>query len=216
VATGYVLVVDDDERFQTLVSDVLHRGGFRTREASSGEEALRAARKERPTFVLLDVHLPGMSGYDVCRELRAEFGEQLPIVFVSGERTEPFDRVAGLRLGADDYLVKGFDPAELLARVDRLVGRAQAGDSETTTSPFRLTKRELEVLGHLVRGFTPKETAHELTISRKTVATHIQNILTKLDVHSQAQAVAVALQSGVFDFPTNNNELGERSRARSH
>jgi DNA-binding response OmpR family regulator len=201
---GLVLVVDDDDRFRALVSEVLRRGGFRTREASTGEEALRAARKERPSLVLSDVHLPGMSGYDVCRELRAEFGEQLPIVFVSGERTEPFDRVAGLRLGGDDYLVKGFDPAELLARVDRLVGRAQAGDSETSASPFRLTKRELEVLGHLVHGFTPKETAQELTISPNTVATHIHNILTKLDVQSQAQAVAVALQSSLFNSSTRD------------
>jgi DNA-binding NarL/FixJ family response regulator len=193
---GLVLVVDDDDGFRALVSEILHRGGLRTREASTGEEALEAARKERPSFVLLDVSLPGMSGYDVCRELRAEFGERLPIVFVSGARTEPFDRVAGLRLGADDYIVKGFDPSELLARVDRFVGRAH----EAPTSPFRLTKRELEVLGHLVRGFTPKETARELAISRKTVATHIQNILTKLDVHSQAQAVAVALQSSLFDL----------------
>jgi len=182
------------------VAETFRRGGLMIREASNGEDALKAARKERPRIVLLDVNLPGMSGYDVCRELRAEFGERLPIVFVSGERTESFDRVAGLRLGGDDYIVKGIDPSELLARVDRLVGRARAGDSEAATSPFRLTKRELEVLGHLVRGFTPKETALELAISRKTVATHIQNILSKLDVHSQSQAVAVALQSSLFDL----------------
>jgi DNA-binding NarL/FixJ family response regulator len=193
------LVVDDDADFRTLVTDIFRRGGVTVREASNGEEALEAARKERPSFVLLDVNLPGLSGYDVCRELRAEFGERLPIVFISGERTEPFDRVAGLRLGGDDYIVKGINPSELLARVDRLVGRARAGDPQAATSPFRLTKRELEVLGHLVSGFTPKETALELGISRKTVATHIQNILTKLDVHSQTQAVAVALQSNLFD-----------------
>jgi DNA-binding NarL/FixJ family response regulator len=211
----FVLVVDDDDTFRSLVSEILHRGGYRTRGAATGEEALRVARKKRPSFVLLDVNLPGMSGYDVCRELRAEFGEQLPIVFVSGERTERFDRVAGLRLGADDYIVKPFDPSELLARVDRFVGRAQAIFSEAATSPFRLTKRELEVLDYLVRGFTSKETAGELTISRKTVATHIQNILTKLDVHSQAQAVAVALQSSMFDFSTRDSEPGERSRTHS-
>jgi len=202
------LVVDDDDDFRALMAEIFRRGGFTIREASNGEDALKAARKEPPSFVLLDVNLPGMNGYDVCRELRAEFGERLPIVFISGERTEPFDRVAGLRLGGDDYIVKGIDSSELLARVDRLVRRARAAHSQAATSPFRLTKRELEVLAHLVRGFTPKETALELRISRKTVATHIQSILTKLDVHSQSQAVAVALQSNIFEsIPRDDNSI---------
>ena len=77
---------------------------------ATGEEALELARLERPSLVLVDVNLEGMSGYDVCRILRANFGDAVPIIFVSGDRTEAFDRVAGLRLGADDYLVKPVDP----------------------------------------------------------------------------------------------------------
>jgi DNA-binding NarL/FixJ family response regulator len=139
-----------------------------------------------------------MSGYDVCRILRAQYGDELPIVFVSGERTEPFDRVAGLRLGADDYIVKPFDPHELLARVDRLVARSRAETVDGDGRPFNLTRRELEVLELLIDGLRPKEIARELSISSKTGATHIQNILVKLGVHSQGQAIATALESGLI------------------
>jgi DNA-binding NarL/FixJ family response regulator len=208
---GSILVIDDDSGSRALLSEVLKRGGYRICEAAKGAEAVNAARRDRPSLVLLDVHLSGMSGYDVCRELRAEFGELLPIVFISSDRTEPFDRVAGLRLGADDYIVKPFDSDELLARVDRLVGRA---DSEAATEPtqlFRLTKRELEVLRQLAAGRSPKEIGRELSVSRKTVSTHIQNILIKLDVHSQAQAVGFAFRNGLIDTPAGKGrDEGQR------
>jgi DNA-binding NarL/FixJ family response regulator len=201
---GCILVVDDDAELRALLAELLEHRGYRVREAGRGEHALATARQERPDLVLLDVNLPGMSGYDVCRELRAAFGEHLPILFISGERTEPFDRVAGLRLGADDYIVKPFAPDALLARVDRFVDHAPHAEDEqepAPASPSRLTKRELEVLQLLADGRRPKEIGRELAVSRKTVSSHIQNILIKLDVHSQAQAVAVAYRSGLIDVP---------------
>ena len=194
-------MVDDDAGCREVITAVLRHGGHTTREAASGEAALAEVRAERPSLVLLDVHLGGLSGYDVCRRLRAEYGPELPIIFISGERTEPFDQVAGLRLGGDDYIVKPFDPGELLARVDRLIDREGSAThaAELTDAPFDLTKREGEVLKLLVGGLRPKEIARELSITNKTVATHIQNILNKLDVHSQGQAIAVALQSGLIE-----------------
>lgn len=191
-----IVVVDDDECFRELVSGVLKRAGYAVRDVATGEEALEAVRLGRASLVLVDVRLGGMSGYDVCRVLRANFGEALPIVFLSGERTESFDRVAGLRLGADDYIVKPFDPDELLARVDRLVGRTRSGISSPASPSFKLTRREVDVLELLVGGLRTKEIARELSISKKTVATHIQNIFTKFGVHSQAQVIAAALSSG--------------------
>jgi len=94
------------------------------------------------------VTLPALSGYEVCHQLREEFGESLPIILVSSERTEPFDRVAGILIGADHYVVKPFAPDELLARVRRLVG------SRVPVAPrvaFKLTARETEVLRLLAR-----------------------------------------------------------------
>src|SRR5215218_5490099 len=120
-AGASILVVDDDDAVLALLTALLERQGYRVHQASSGEGALSSARAERPNLVLLDVELPHMSGYEVCRQLREDFGESLPIVFVSGARAEPYDRAVGIRLGADDYIVKPFAPDELVARVDRLI-----------------------------------------------------------------------------------------------
>src|SRR5262245_13343448 len=98
---GRILVVDDDAGFRELIRTVLQRAGYDVVEALTGEEALALAGGETPSLVLLDVNLPGTSGYAVCNELRQALGDQLPIIFLSGERTESFDRVAGLLIGAD-------------------------------------------------------------------------------------------------------------------
>jgi DNA-binding NarL/FixJ family response regulator len=191
-ATGedWILVVDDDAACRTLLSSLLGRVGFGTREAATGSEALAAVASERPAAVILDVELPGISGYEVCRELRDRFGQELPIVFVSGTRVESFDRAAGIMLGADDYVVKPFDPDELLARVRRLA--SHAGRRESARGGHDLTRREREVLGLLASGNAQEEIANRLFITSNTVATHIQRILGKLGVHSRAQAVALA------------------------
>ena len=105
------------------MSKLLRAAGYPTREAATGTEALTIAREKLPAAVVLEVVLPDMTGYDVCHRLRERFGEQLPIIFVSGTRTEPLDRVAGLLMGADDYVVKPFEPEELVARVRRSVER---------------------------------------------------------------------------------------------
>jgi two-component system, NarL family, nitrate/nitrite response regulator NarL len=200
---GSILIVDDDGNYRAFVSSILGRVGYGTREASSGEEALSSIRRERPSCVLLDVLLPGVTGYAVCRELRDEYGEGLPIIFVTGERTAAGDRVAGLLLGADDYVVKPFDPDELLARVRRLIVRSQlAGQREgDQVRTFGLTNRERAIVMRLADGMGQKAIAAELVISPKTVATHIQRILAKLGVHSRAEAVAVAHREGLTRPP---------------
>lgn len=193
----FILVVDDDPGAGEAISTLLEGAGLETRLAASGEEALAVARDERPQMVLLDVRLPGVSGYEVLRELRDQFGQSLPIMFVSGERVEPFDRVAGLQLGADDYLVKPFAPDELIARVRRLLVRSASDGRETIQA--RLTRREREVLRLLASGRAQPEIAEQLVISSSTVASHIEHILGKLEVHSRAEAVAVAHSSGFVE-----------------
>jgi DNA-binding NarL/FixJ family response regulator len=167
---------------------------MRTIEAEDGQQALERARDA--DVVLLDVNLSDTSGYTVCRELRAEYGERLPIVFLSGYRTESMDRAAGLLIGGDDYIVKPPDLDELLARLRRLIERSRQPGS--TSSPgFGLTRRELEVLQLLGSGKRAPEIAADLGISPKTVSSHIQSIFRKLDVHSRAQAVARAYEHGL-------------------
>src|SRR5688572_12380061 len=164
-------------------------------QVASGEEVLEAVRDLKPSIVLLEVPLGGLSGYEVCRALREEASE-MPIVFVSGSRTESYDRVAGLLVGADDYVVKPYAPDELLTRVRALVRRSQ---SLTDSVSAKLTKRELEVLRLLADGLRQDEIAERLFISRKTVGTHVANILRKLGVHSQIQAVALAFREELLD-----------------
>jgi two-component system OmpR family response regulator len=187
-AGGHVLVVDDDADFCRFVVQLLRSAAFRARAAPDGRKALGAARLLRPAVVLLDVNLPDISGYEVCHRLRREFGSDVSIFFVSGERTEDYDREAGLLLGADDYITKPFDPDELIARVRREVGLFNGGPA----SGADLTERERDVLKLLSEGLGEKRIAERLFISPKTVATHIQHILPKLGVHSRAEAVAFA------------------------
>jgi DNA-binding NarL/FixJ family response regulator len=156
------------------------------------------AARERPAIVLLEVHLPDISGYEVCRRLRDEFGNDIAIVFLSGKRREEFDRTAGMLLGADDYIVKPFAGGEFIARVRRAIDRSSLPQG---TNRSNLTPRELEVLKLLAEGLGQKKIAQALFITPKTVATHIQRILTKLDVHSRAEAVAYAHRNRIFERP---------------
>jgi DNA-binding NarL/FixJ family response regulator len=198
-----VLIVDDDPNVRALISNVLGEYGFAIFEASCGEEALRMAREHAPRVVLLDVRMPGLSGYEVCRKLKDDFGDAIGVIFISGERREPFDRVAGLLLGADDYLSKPFALDELLARVQRLV----RGRPRTALPGVRLTRREREVLESLVAGFDNAEIAARLVISPRTVTTHVEHILMKLGVHSRTQAIALAYREGLLE-PRSDPELG--------
>ena len=200
-ADGGILLVDDDEGFRSFVGELLESIGYPTRQLASGADVLAAVSDELPAVILLDVQLPGLNGYEICRELRDRYGDSIAIVFVSGERTAPLDRAAGLLLGADDYLVKPVDPGELIARVLRFLGRTRSngtrsnGDAESSSGKLEsLTRREHEVLDLLAEGLRQEEIASRLVISPKTVATHIQRILGKLEVRSRAQAVALVLR----------------------
>jgi DNA-binding NarL/FixJ family response regulator len=197
-----ILVVDRNAGTRSRVAAMLEQMGYETRQAQNGREALEAARQAQPALVLLEVNLAEVSGYEVCRELRDRFGDDIAIIFLSGDRTEPYDRVAGLLLGADDYIVKPFNEGELLARVRSALRHSaapQENGSEGDPAAEALTNREREVLKLLARGLIQAEIAEQLFISPKTVGGHIQRILEKLDVHSRAQAVALAHEHGLAD-----------------
>jgi DNA-binding NarL/FixJ family response regulator len=193
---GLILVADADVEARAELVGTLERAGYEVQETSSGDDALEKSRQATPCIALLEVPLEGLSGYEVCRALREEHGETIPIAFVSGSRTETYDRVAGLLLGADDYIVKPYAHDELLTRVRRLI---QLSRPVSSAIQGRLTRRELEVLRLLANGHDPKEIAERLFISPKTVASHIENILRKLGVRSRTQAVALAYRESIFE-----------------
>jgi DNA-binding NarL/FixJ family response regulator len=192
---GTVLLADNEAAARAVAAGVLRRAGYDVIEVENGDEAIDAARLKLPGVVILEVNLPGLSGYEVCHQLKEDFGQALPVILVSGERKEPFDRVAGILIGADDYLVKPVASDELLVRVRRLVRNA------TPVAPVvasKLTTRETEVLRYLAEGLDPAEIALRLVISRRTVGTHLENIMRKLGVHSRAQAVALAYRDDLL------------------
>ena len=119
---GSVLVVDDEPTIAEVVARYLERAGYRTRVAGDGVEAIAAAAEHRPDLVVLDLMLPGLDGLEVMRRLREQDRDRIAVILLTAKGEES-DRVVGLRLGADDYVVKPFSPAELVARVDAVLRR---------------------------------------------------------------------------------------------
>jgi two-component system, OmpR family, response regulator ResD len=166
---GTVLVVDDEPTITEVVARYLERAGYRTRVAADGIQALELAASQRPDLVLLDLMLPGIDGLEVMRRLR-ELGRDRMAVILLTAKGEESDRVIGLRLGADDYVVKPFSPAELVARVDAVLRRIDTSPgheapielADMTIDPssrrvfvrgeeVQLTQREFDVLLFLAR-----------------------------------------------------------------
>ena len=124
-----ILIVDDDENIAELISLYLMKECYETYIVNDGEEALKIFPEFKPNLILLDLMLPGIDGYQVCRELRAT--SQVPIIMLSA-KGEIFDKVLGLELGADDYMIKPFDSKELVARVKAVLRRFNPSPSEAT------------------------------------------------------------------------------------
>lgn len=156
-----ILVVDDEPKIMRLARDYLEQSGFRVLPAGDGPSALAAARQEKPDLIVLDLNLPGMDGLDVCRALRRE--SNVPIIMLTA-RVEETDRLIGLELGADDYIVKPFSPRELVARVRAVLRRAQ-GEVQTP-GLIRTEELEIDLNGHRanLRGEALKLTRIEFSL----------------------------------------------------
>ena len=208
-ATGLrVLVVDDDHRVRTVVSWQLEADGFAVTEAGDGATALTQIRRDRPDLVVLDLSLPGIGGLDVLRRVRGmeEATARLPVIVLSGRSGET-DRIIGLDLGADDYLVKPFSPGELAARVRSVLRRSGTGtvpvgpaaglvvDESSRDVTFdghliELTAKEFALLAFLARHprqvFTRAQLLHHVWGSSKgwqgeaTVTEHVHRLRQKL------------------------------------
>ncbi len=145
-----ILVVDDEPEILALVAYHLGKAGYRLATASTGQDALEAARRERYSLIVLDLMLPGMSGFDVLEALRSdEATRDVAVLMLTARREEP-DRIRGLSLGADDYLTKPFSPAELVLRVGailRRAGTAPATNADTLViGPMRIDRAGMRVL----------------------------------------------------------------------
>ena len=145
--TYRILIVEDDPDISMIEEAYLASSGFSTMTLSNGTDVLPAIQKEHFDLILLDLMLPGKNGYDVCKEIRGQL--DIPILMVTA-RTEPIDTIRGLGLGADDYITKPFDPAELVARIranlrqyDRLLAKSA---SQSDANPDEIRIRDLRIL----------------------------------------------------------------------
>lgn len=136
-----ILIVDDDENIAELISLYLIKECFETQIVYDGEEALKTFSSFHPELVLLDLMLPGIDGYEVCREIRKT--SQVPIIMLSA-KGEVFDKVLGLELGADDYIMKPFDSKEMVARVKAVLRRSAAQKSSAPSSVHTQTGKYVE------------------------------------------------------------------------
>jgi DNA-binding response OmpR family regulator len=206
---GSVLVVEDEPTIAEVVSRYLGRAGYRTRTAADGPLALGLAESERPDLVVLDLMLPRMDGLEVMRRLREHGRDRLPVILLTA-RGEESDRVIGLRLGADDYVVKPFSPAELVARVDAVLRRTEgSGDPELAIEfdglrldpsarrvfvreeETQLTHREFELLLFLARhpgqAFSRNQLMdavwrYSFYTDTSTVTVHIRRLRSKIEL----------------------------------
>jgi two-component system, OmpR family, phosphate regulon response regulator PhoB len=155
-----VLVVEDEPDIRTLVVHHLTRDGFRCRTAATGPEALASVRRAPPDLLILDLMLPELNGIEVCRRLRADTATAaVPIIMLTA-RADEVDRVVGLEMGADDYVVKPFSPKELVARVRAVLRRARGGEPSRALAvggvSLDAARHVVTVGGRLVE-LTPKE-----------------------------------------------------------
>ena len=145
-----ILVVDDEPDIVALVAYHLANNGYRVSTASSGPDALESARRERPALVVLDLMLPGMSGYEVLEQLRAgDATRSVAVLMLTARREEP-DRIQGLSLGADDYLTKPFSPQELVLRVGAILRRVGAG-GQASGDTLQIGALEIDLAAHQVK-----------------------------------------------------------------
>lgn len=129
-----ILLVDDEQHIVDLAKMYLEQAGYSVASAANGQRALERILRDKPALVVLDLMLPGLDGWEVCRRVRAE--SDVPIIMLTA-RSDDIDRIVGLELGADDYLTKPFNPRELAARVKAILRRGERRDSEET-KPIRI------------------------------------------------------------------------------
>lgn len=220
-----VLVVEDELKIARLVRDYLHQAGFDVLEAADGNTALALARSERPDMIVLDLGLPGIDGLDVTRSLRKS--SSVPIIMLTA-RAEESDRIVGLELGADDYIVKPFSPKELIARIRAVMRRADAtvGGGETIRSgaveidiPKRrvavhgedcdLTSTEFELLVTLARQpgriYTRAQlldAVHGVSFDsyERSVDAHVKNIRRKIEMNPRKPELVLTVYGVGYKF----------------
>jgi DNA-binding NarL/FixJ family response regulator len=201
-----LLVVDDDPNLVLLVKDYLEFRGYEVVAASNGLEALEVMRRLTPDLVICDVMMPEMDGYTFVQTLRSDRAtDWIPVIFLSA-RGQTADRVRGLNTGADAYLVKPFEPEELVAQVEATLKHTerllqmQGAPVQPVIQLDReveLTPTETKVLQYVARGMSNREVAEVMGVSQRTIESHVSNMLAKTGLHNRTELARWAIESGL-------------------
>jgi len=225
MAKGKILVVDDERKILTLVRGYLEREGYRVIEATDGRQAMEAFQRETPDLIVLDLMLPEMDGWEVCREVRRT--SEVPIIMLTA-RDEDADKLVGLELGADDYMTKPFSPRELVARVRAVLRRARPVQAPTSSSsrlvhgelvldeerfeatchgrPLDLTPAEFRILAALARvpgRVLSRTQLLDMALGEtyegyeRTVDVHIKNLRRKLAAAGAGEGCSIVTVHGI-------------------
>ena len=197
-----VLVVDDDPHIRDLLTFALGKAGLATREAGDGEAALAAIAERAPDLVILDINMPRMDGIEVCRRIRAQ--GQIPVLFLSS-RDDEIDRILGIELGADDYVVKPFSPREVVARVAAILRRVNLSPPPPPPGAVRIGRLSLDTDGWRSR-WDDREVARPITEFGilKALAATPQMVFTRDAIIDRIHGPGFALTDRTIDSHVRN------------
>ncbi len=201
-----LLLIDDDPNLVLLVKDYLELRGYLVITAKNGRDALKVLEKELPRLIICDVMMPEMDGYTFVKKVRDNPQTSwLPILFLSA-KGQIQDRVAGLSNGADVYMVKPFEPDELVAQIEaslkqaarmrQMQGTTDFGTTVSVNVPFdvELTPTEQRVIQLVAKGMANKEIADGLSVSQRTIESHVSNMLGKTGLHNRTELARWAIE----------------------
>jgi DNA-binding NarL/FixJ family response regulator len=203
-----LLLIDDDPNLILLVKDYLEFRGYEVVTAENGQAALEVLDQETPDMIICDVMMPQMDGYSLVEHVRKNPRTSwIPVLFLSA-KGQSADRVKGLNTGADVYMVKPFEPEELVAQVESSLKQAsrliQRQDKASDSSPkiqvpfdVELTPTELRVVQFVARGMANREIAEELNVSQRTIESHVSNMLGKTGLHNRTELARWAIENSM-------------------
>lgn len=201
-----LMLVDDDPNLILLVKDYLEFRGYQVITAGNGREALKLLEQKIPDLIICDVMMPEMDGYSLVEHIRKNSAtEWIPVLFLSA-KGQSQDRVKGLNTGADVYIVKPFEPEELVAQVESSLKQASrlmkhqnsnANNGPTIKVPrnVELTPTELKVVQFVARGMANREIAENMEVSQRTIESHVSNMLGKTGLHNRTELARWAIES---------------------
>ena len=204
-----LLLIDDDPNLILLVRDYLEFRGYEVVTAENGREALELLEHDVPDMIICDVMMPEMDGYTLVENVRENARiSWIPVLFLSA-KGQSQDRVKGLNKGADVYMVKPFEPEELVAQVEsslrhasRLIHHQNNGSSDRPQQIFHnvpldvnLTPTELKVVQYVAQGMANREIAEEMNVSQRTVESHVSNMLGKTSLHNRTELARWAIEN---------------------